>query len=295
MTCSLAAFTPEGTFTYAPSLTRFTLRYLLEVSEDPPRKPMRPPQSRVSCWHLFLASRGFTHKPLTRRPCAWKTSRSSAEARSDGAVTRRSGTALPALPHTQRGRPPRCGGTAGLVTVRSPGATDPMKGQRRRGERARPRAANDRTPITGPEHDRHTVRVQPGREQPGRGRPVVEEAPAAQQTRTTGSPGRVLSRLASSDARRPDQERLDVPVVDAERDPRSARAAVGTRTMERITGRSNRCRAPNVQRRIRLRSQVAQTCPTRGPSRAARNRSRSAALPTGTTRRYPRQGTIGRF
>ena len=30
----LAAFTPEGTFTYAPTLTRFTLRYLLEVSED---------------------------------------------------------------------------------------------------------------------------------------------------------------------------------------------------------------------------------------------------------------------
>ena len=66
---------------------------------------------------------------------------------------------------------------------------------------------------------------------------------------------RVLGCLASSDARRPDQERLDVPVVDAERDPRSARACgPGTRTMERITGRSNRCRAPNVQRRIRLRS-----------------------------------------
>jgi hypothetical protein len=30
----VSAFTPEGTFTYAPSLTRFTLRYLLEVSED---------------------------------------------------------------------------------------------------------------------------------------------------------------------------------------------------------------------------------------------------------------------
>ena len=30
----LAAFTPEGTFTYSPTLTRFTLRYLLEVSED---------------------------------------------------------------------------------------------------------------------------------------------------------------------------------------------------------------------------------------------------------------------
>ena len=30
----LAAFTPEGTFTYTPTLTRFTLRYLLEVSED---------------------------------------------------------------------------------------------------------------------------------------------------------------------------------------------------------------------------------------------------------------------
>ena len=30
----LSAFTPEGTFTYAPTLTRFTLRYLLEVSEE---------------------------------------------------------------------------------------------------------------------------------------------------------------------------------------------------------------------------------------------------------------------
>ena len=30
----LAAFTPEGTFTYTPTLTRFTVRYLLEVSED---------------------------------------------------------------------------------------------------------------------------------------------------------------------------------------------------------------------------------------------------------------------
>ena len=28
-----SAFTAEGTFTYTPSLTRFTLRYLLEVSE----------------------------------------------------------------------------------------------------------------------------------------------------------------------------------------------------------------------------------------------------------------------
>ena len=30
----LAAFTPTGTFTYSPTLTRFTLRYLLEVSEE---------------------------------------------------------------------------------------------------------------------------------------------------------------------------------------------------------------------------------------------------------------------
>jgi hypothetical protein len=36
----LAAFTPEETFTYAPTLTRFTLRYLLEA-------------------------RSITHKPLT--------------------------------------------------------------------------------------------------------------------------------------------------------------------------------------------------------------------------------------
>ncbi len=88
--------------------------------------------------------------------------------------------------------------------------------------------------------------------------------------------------------------------------------------MERITGRSNRCRAPNVQRRIRLRSLGLQhphtlgrgTCaeileqrrlpdprlpmhdhgsdlPDTRTVKVARNRSRSAALPTGTTRRYP--------
>ena len=34
MTGSLPAFTSEGTFTYTPTLTRFTVRYLFEVSED---------------------------------------------------------------------------------------------------------------------------------------------------------------------------------------------------------------------------------------------------------------------
>lgn len=61
-----SAFTPEGTFTYAPSLTRFTLRYLLEVSEE---SAAAADEAAVVEGELlaaqFLESQGITHKPLT--------------------------------------------------------------------------------------------------------------------------------------------------------------------------------------------------------------------------------------
>lgn len=62
----LSAFTPEGTFSYAPSLTRFTLRYLLEVSQE---SAVVADETAVLEGELlardFLESQGITHKPLT--------------------------------------------------------------------------------------------------------------------------------------------------------------------------------------------------------------------------------------
>jgi hypothetical protein len=62
----LSAFTPEGTFTYTPTLTRFTLRYLLEVSEE---WAAEADDAALVEGELlaaqFLESRGINHKPLT--------------------------------------------------------------------------------------------------------------------------------------------------------------------------------------------------------------------------------------
>ena len=59
-----SAFTAQGTFTYAPSLTRLTLRYLLEVSEE---SAVAADEAAVVEGELlaaqFLESRGITHKP----------------------------------------------------------------------------------------------------------------------------------------------------------------------------------------------------------------------------------------
>ena len=62
----LAAFTPAGTFTYTPTLTRFTLRYLLEVSEDSAAEADEAAEVEGELLAAqFLESRGITHKPLT--------------------------------------------------------------------------------------------------------------------------------------------------------------------------------------------------------------------------------------
>ena len=62
----ISAFTPEGTFTYAPTLTRFTLRYLLEVSEE---TAVEADEAAVVEGELlaadYLGCRSITHKPLT--------------------------------------------------------------------------------------------------------------------------------------------------------------------------------------------------------------------------------------
>jgi hypothetical protein len=61
----LAAFTPEGTFTYAPALTRFTLRYLLEVSEDSAAEADEAAEVEGELLAAqYLEARGITHKPL---------------------------------------------------------------------------------------------------------------------------------------------------------------------------------------------------------------------------------------
>lgn len=61
-----AAFTAEGTFTYTPTLTRFTLRYLLDVDEG---SAAEADEAALVEGELlaadFLSSRGITHKPLT--------------------------------------------------------------------------------------------------------------------------------------------------------------------------------------------------------------------------------------
>ena len=62
----LAAFTPEGTFTYTPTLTRFTVRYLLEVSEDSAAEADEAAQVEGELLAgQYLESRGISHRPLT--------------------------------------------------------------------------------------------------------------------------------------------------------------------------------------------------------------------------------------
>jgi hypothetical protein len=61
----LAAFTPEGTFTYTSTLTRFTLRYLLEVSKDSAAEADEAAAVEGELLAAqFLEARGITHKPL---------------------------------------------------------------------------------------------------------------------------------------------------------------------------------------------------------------------------------------
>jgi hypothetical protein len=62
----ISAFTPEGTFTYTPSLTRFTLRYLLEVSEESAAEADEAAavEGELLASH-YLESRGISHKPMT--------------------------------------------------------------------------------------------------------------------------------------------------------------------------------------------------------------------------------------
>ena len=61
----LTAFTAEGTFTYSHSLTRFTLRYLLEISEG---SAAEADEAALIEGELlatqFLQSEGIAHKPL---------------------------------------------------------------------------------------------------------------------------------------------------------------------------------------------------------------------------------------
>jgi len=62
----VSAFTPQGTFTYAASLTRFTLRYLLEVSEDSAAEADEAVAVEGELLASdYLESRGITHVPLT--------------------------------------------------------------------------------------------------------------------------------------------------------------------------------------------------------------------------------------
>jgi len=62
----LAAFTSEGTFTYTPTLTRFTVRYLLEVSEDSAAEADEAAQVEGELLAgQYLESRGISHRPLT--------------------------------------------------------------------------------------------------------------------------------------------------------------------------------------------------------------------------------------
>jgi len=61
-----SAFTPAGTFSYTPSLTRFTLRYLLEVEDDSAAQADAAAHVEGELLATdFLESRGLTHKPLT--------------------------------------------------------------------------------------------------------------------------------------------------------------------------------------------------------------------------------------
>ena len=61
----LSAFTPAGTFTYTPTLTRFTLRYLLEVSEDSAAEADEAAGVEGELLAAqFLESRRIAHKAL---------------------------------------------------------------------------------------------------------------------------------------------------------------------------------------------------------------------------------------
>ena len=61
-----SAFTPEGTFTYAPSLTRFTLRYLLEVLEESAAEADEAAALEGELLASgYLDSRGISRRPLT--------------------------------------------------------------------------------------------------------------------------------------------------------------------------------------------------------------------------------------
>ena len=54
------------TFTYTPTLTRFTLRYLLEVEEESAAKADQAALVEAELLATdSLESRGITHKPLT--------------------------------------------------------------------------------------------------------------------------------------------------------------------------------------------------------------------------------------
>lgn len=62
----LAAFTQEGTFTYTPTLTRFTLRYLLEVVEGSAAEADEAVGVEGELLAIeFLEARSIAHKPLT--------------------------------------------------------------------------------------------------------------------------------------------------------------------------------------------------------------------------------------
>ena len=62
----VSAFTPAGTFTYTPSLTRFTLRYLLDVEGDSAADADTAALIEGELLAAdFLESRCLTHKPLT--------------------------------------------------------------------------------------------------------------------------------------------------------------------------------------------------------------------------------------
>ena len=62
----VSAFSPEGSLTYSPSLTRFTLRYLLTVTEA---SAAEADEAAVVEGELLarelLDARGLTHKSLT--------------------------------------------------------------------------------------------------------------------------------------------------------------------------------------------------------------------------------------
>lgn len=61
----VSAFTPGGTFTYTSSLTRFTLRYLLEVADESAAEADATALLEGELLATdFLESRGLTHKPL---------------------------------------------------------------------------------------------------------------------------------------------------------------------------------------------------------------------------------------